>query len=176
MRAFWTWAQPQRFWFRESGLGPRHGQFVISVPLSVPVKSLSHIWLFARLLYPRNSPGKNTGVSAVPSSRGSSWLRDQIHISYVSCFGRQVLYHQRHLWISVYAANLRTIDLNWSEAEKWAHPLAYPSLGFGSYDFERGDLLGHRPNSTLGQKCGTCLIPMKGSLHNFPNIHGRASH
>ena len=29
---------------------------------------------------------------AMPSSRGSSQSRDQIHISYVSCIGRQVLY------------------------------------------------------------------------------------
>ena len=30
---------------------------------------------------------------ATPSSRGSSWPRDQTHVSYVSCIGRQVLYH-----------------------------------------------------------------------------------
>ena len=31
---------------------------------------------------------------AMPSSSwGSSWPRDQIHISYVSCIGRHVLYH-----------------------------------------------------------------------------------
>ena len=34
---------------------------------------------------------------AVPSSRGSSQPRDGTHISYISCIGRQVLYHQRHL-------------------------------------------------------------------------------
>ena len=28
-----------------------------------------------------------------PSSRGSSWPRDQIHVSYISCMGRQDLYH-----------------------------------------------------------------------------------
>ena len=55
-------------------------------------------------------------------------------------------------------------------------PLVHPSLGIDSYDFEKGDLLGYGPNYTLGQKCGTCLIPLKVSLHNFPNIHGRASH
>ena len=38
-----------------------------------------------------DSPGKNTRGVAMPSSRGSSRLRDWIHI--VSCFGRQVLYH-----------------------------------------------------------------------------------
>ena len=30
-------------------------------------------------------------------SRGSSRPRDQTHVSYISCIGRQVLYHQHHL-------------------------------------------------------------------------------
>ena len=30
---------------------------------------------------------------AMPSSRGSSWPRDRTCISYISCIGRQVLYH-----------------------------------------------------------------------------------
>ena len=30
---------------------------------------------------------------AMPSSRGSSWLRDRTHVSNVSCTDRQVLYH-----------------------------------------------------------------------------------
>ena len=34
---------------------------------------------------------------AMPSSRGSSWPRDQTCISYVSCIGRRVLYHYQHL-------------------------------------------------------------------------------
>ena len=34
---------------------------------------------------------------AMPSSRGSSRPRDQTGVSYVSCIGRRVLYHQRHL-------------------------------------------------------------------------------
>ena len=34
---------------------------------------------------------------AMPSSRGSSWTRDQPRVSYVSCIGRWVLYHSRHL-------------------------------------------------------------------------------
>ena len=34
---------------------------------------------------------------ATPSSRGSSQPRDWIHASYVSCSGRWVLYHKRHL-------------------------------------------------------------------------------
>ena len=34
---------------------------------------------------------------AMPSSRGSSQLRDQTHISYISCIGRWVFYPQCHL-------------------------------------------------------------------------------
>ena len=34
---------------------------------------------------------------AMLSSRGSSWPRDQTCISFVSCTGRQVLYHSHHL-------------------------------------------------------------------------------
>ena len=34
---------------------------------------------------------------AMPSSRVSSQPRDQTHVSYVFCIGRQVLYHYRHL-------------------------------------------------------------------------------
>ena len=34
---------------------------------------------------------------AMASSRGSSWPRDETCVSYVSCFGRRVLYHQHHM-------------------------------------------------------------------------------
>jgi len=34
---------------------------------------------------------------AKPFSRGSSWSSDRVHISFISCIGRQVLYHQYHL-------------------------------------------------------------------------------
>ena len=35
--------------------------------------------------------------TAISSSRGSSRPRDQTRVSYVSCIGRQTLYHQHHL-------------------------------------------------------------------------------
>ena len=37
---------------------------------------------------------------AMPFSRGSSRPRDLTHISYVSCIGRQVLYHKCHLGVT----------------------------------------------------------------------------
>ena len=35
--------------------------------------------------------------AAISSSRGSSHPRDQMHVSCISCLGRQILYHLRHL-------------------------------------------------------------------------------
>ena len=34
---------------------------------------------------------------AMPSSRGSSWPKDQTQVSYISCIGRWALYHSIHL-------------------------------------------------------------------------------
>ena len=42
------------------------------------------------------------GWVTMPSSRGSSRPRDRTHVSYVSCIGRQVLYHQHHLGSPVF--------------------------------------------------------------------------
>ena len=42
--------------------------------------------------------GKNTGVRChFFSSRGSSQLRDRTQVSWFSCIGRWILYHQHHL-------------------------------------------------------------------------------
>ena len=38
-------------------------------------------------------PGKNTRVGCISFFRGPSRPRDQIHVSCVSCMGRQILYH-----------------------------------------------------------------------------------
>ena len=46
------------------------------------------------------------------SSRGSSQPRDQIHMSYISCIGRWVLYHQCHLVAPKVAEILLTEQLH----------------------------------------------------------------
>ena len=38
-----------------------------------------------------------SGLVAMPSSRGSSQPKDPTQVSFVSCIGRRVLYHQCHL-------------------------------------------------------------------------------
>ena len=62
----------------------------------------SCIWLFVTLLMDRSLPGSSGhGILqaripewvAMPSSRESSWPRDPTCVSYVSCIGKQVLYH-----------------------------------------------------------------------------------
>ena len=46
----------------------------------------------------RNLQAKILEWIAMPSSRGSFWLEDWTGVSYISCTGRQVLYHYCHLW------------------------------------------------------------------------------
>ena len=46
---------------------------------------------------PWDSPGKNTGVVAIPFSRGSSQPRGRMPVSYVSCISKQVLYYSCRL-------------------------------------------------------------------------------
>ena len=66
------------------------------------VQSLSRVWLFATLMY-CSLPGSTVhgilqarilGWVAISSSRGSSWLRDQVHVSLMCLLHcRQILYH-----------------------------------------------------------------------------------
>ena len=51
-----------------------------------------HVQYPIERLCPCDSPGKNTEWVALSFSRGSSWPRDQIHISSVSSVSRQTLY------------------------------------------------------------------------------------
>ena len=63
----------------------------------------SSVWLFVTLC---SLPGSFVhGILqariiewvAMPSSRASSWPRDPTHVAYVSCIGKWVLFHWRHL-------------------------------------------------------------------------------
>ena len=55
-----------------------------------------------------DSQGKNTRVGCMPSSREFSWPRDQTCLSYVTCIGRQALYHWLYLG-SIYIRRMRYI-------------------------------------------------------------------
>ena len=41
----------------------------------------------------KNFPDKNTGVGSISYAKGSSPPKDQPWVSFVSCIGRQILYH-----------------------------------------------------------------------------------
>ena len=68
-------------------------------------KSFSHVQLFATPWTVAWQAPLSMGILqariqewvAMPSSRGSSQPRDGTCVSYVSCVGRQVLYHYHHL-------------------------------------------------------------------------------
>ena len=65
----------------------------------------SFVWLFCDPMERKLSGSSVHGILqartlecvAMPSSRGSSWPRDQTHISYVSCTGKRLPYHHCHL-------------------------------------------------------------------------------
>ena len=68
-------------------------------------KSLHHVWFLATPWTVAHQPPLPMGIFhtrilewvPMPSSRGSSQPRDQTRISYVSCIGRQILYHWCYL-------------------------------------------------------------------------------
>ena len=64
------------------------------------------------------SPGKNTGVGCHVLPQRIFWTRDRTCISYVSCIGRQVLYHQCQLESSSIWAVLLKLNLNIFRGDK----------------------------------------------------------
>ena len=65
----------------------------------------SHVWLCNAMDYSRQESSVHGILQArildwvaMPSSRGSSWPRDQTCVSYGSRIDRQVLYYQCHHW------------------------------------------------------------------------------
>ena len=71
----------------------KHFKFACKLDISVSNYVQPYGLLPTRLLCPWDSLGKNTGVVAMPSSRGSSRPTDQTQVSHISCIGWRVLYH-----------------------------------------------------------------------------------
>ena len=61
-------------------------------------------------------PARILELVAMPSSKGSSQLRDQTHVSYISCIGRWVLYHEFHL--GSLRAKMATAKLRYESKER----------------------------------------------------------
>ena len=94
------------FYTINQNLFVRDSVVAVCACVCVCAHSLSHVWFFVapwtvvlQLLCPWDFPGKNTGAEwvAIFFSRGSSWPRNQTHVSWVSCIGRWILYHWHHL-------------------------------------------------------------------------------
>ena len=84
----------------------------------------SLIWLFTTLWTLAHQAPLSKGFSrqeywsgfAMPSSRGSSQPRDWTQVSYDSCIGRQVLYHQHYLGSPILIDRCKgKAQLNWEE-------------------------------------------------------------
>ena len=82
----------------------------VKVLVTQSCPTLCNQWtVAARLLCPWDSPGKNTGGVAISSSKGSSPPRDWTCVSYVSCIGRQALYHLHHLESPIPQHNIKSL-------------------------------------------------------------------
>ena len=91
-----------------------------------------------RLLYPRDSSGKNTRVGCHALCRGSSQPRNRTCICYISCNGSQVLHNYCHLGNPVLCSPVSNPDLTiktqlkcflFSTSWSTSHP-SQPSLLF----------------------------------------------
>ena len=108
-----------------------------------------------RLLCTWDSPGKNTGVVAMPSSRGSSWHRDRTHVSFIFCISGRFFTH----WAI------------WEPCESESRSVMSDSLQFSRRKYWSGSLsLLHRIFPTQGSNpgllhCRQILYPLshKGS-------------
>ena len=97
---------------------------------------------------------------AMSSSKGSSWSRDQICISYVSCIGRQVLYHQHHLEHS-----MKVKSLSWVWLFETPMDCSLPGFSRDS------------PGKSTGVGCHFLLqgiVPIQGSNPGSPTLQADA--
>ena len=77
----------------------------------------------SRLLCPRDSPGKSTGVGCHVLLQGIFPIQRSTGVSYASCIGRWVLHHWCHLGSPLYWALLNAnTSLVWERAEPSPSP------------------------------------------------------
>ena len=76
---------------------------------------------------------------AIPSSRGSSWPRCWSWVSYISCFGRRVVYHYHHLgtWEGISIYKYVYMNKLWSERRLQRGGLKYFHIFFEMFPFKR---------------------------------------
>ena len=118
-----------------------------------------------RLLCPWYSPGKNTGVVDISSSRGSSWPRNRTQVSCNSCLGS-------HIFTSelpgkpLFSRNLESIPVQFEPAGAWLKP--YNCTGIQRRECSTFRLTEHLPfeyAEVLAERhLHRTLIPFKFSL------------
>ena len=100
----------------------------------------------------------------MPSSRGSSWLRDQTHVTYVSCIGRQVHYHWA-TWEALISSYETTTVGKFNRARS---KLSLQMLPWKPYRFYSRELqFGRSPFASVTGKTGSCGLvtpPNKNTL------------
>ena len=100
------WVLKSREFSPADGRGVREIQIIVTTVVLklervLVLSHFSHVQLFMTLQTIALQASLSMGIvqarilewGAMPSSRGSSWPRDQTCVSYVSCIGRRVLYH-----------------------------------------------------------------------------------
>ena len=96
---------------------------------NMSVCKLNHVWLFATLWTVAHQAPLSMGFSrqripeqvAISSSRGSSWPRDQTHISCFSGIGRKILYHwaTKEAWNMSWASPMKEKYHSWLFSVMW---------------------------------------------------------
>ena len=90
---------------------------------------------------------------AMPSSKGSSWPRHGTCVSYVSCIGRQVLYHECHLGSPcIWALNL---------SQRWRSSITVSKNKTGSWLWLRS----WTPYCQIQKKVGKTTRPLRYDLN-----------
>ena len=108
------------------------------------------------------------------ASRGSSQPRDQTHVSYVSCIGRKVLYHWRHLgspYIYVYVHTHTHVMMNCIKYS-WQAPIymcMYTHTHTHTHTEKEGRLLGLTSSLRAAKTAGWSIKTVLTDSETCPN-------
>ena len=124
-------------------------------------------------------------------SRGSSWLRDQTHISYISCLGSQILYHCA-TWEDPPSTNSKNSHTYAHHITKKKHEILVLPIDAGNFTLhsQRGKIPSARGPSSPSTMDGTAASlpswfrpqgPHDGlaepyATHGGPSIHSSTYH
>ena len=117
------------------------------------------LWTIAtRLLCPWILQARTLKWVSISTSRGSSWPRDQIHISFSFCIDRQLLYQEYHLGIPQIAwyCTKTYIQINGTEKRARNKPMYLWIINLGQ----------RRQEYTVGKR-----VSSEGGVGKFGQLH-----